>query len=352
MDKLKPMRIGELEARVPIIQGGMGIGISLSRLAGSVAKNGGIGVISAAQIGYREPDFAKDPLKANLRALEKEIKKAREIAQGGIIGVNIMCAANQYEEYVRCSVENEIDIIFSGAGLPTELPVLVRGSNVKIAPIVAPPKAARTLLRLWDKKYQQTADLIVIEGSKAGGHLGFSEEDVVRCQYEGYDKEILEILEIVKEFEEKYDKKIPVVFGGGVFDRADIDHYMSLGCSGVQMGTRFVATKECDASDAFKEAYIQATTKDVIIKRSPVGMLGRAINNKLLQETAIEKRKIKHCYQCLQKCDRANIPYCITSALISAVEGDLDEALIFCGANADQITEITTVEKLIEELCG
>ncbi|MDO4710583.1 MAG: nitronate monooxygenase [Peptostreptococcaceae bacterium] len=352
MTYLKSIRIGDLIARIPIIQGGMGIGISLSRLAGTVAKNGGIGVISVAQIGYREEDFAKDPLAANLRALEKEIRKAREIAEGGVLGVNIMCAANHYEKYVQCSVENNIDIIFSGAGLPTELPALVRDSGVKIAPIIAPPKAAKTLLRLWDRKYRRTADMVVIEGSMAGGHLGFSSNEIERCRSEGYDKEILEILEIVSEFEEKYDRKIPVIFGGGVFDHNDIRHYLDLGCAGVQMGTRFVATKECDASESFKHAYIKAKEKDIIIKKSPVGMPGRAIKNKLLQETEKEKRRIQHCYQCLQSCDRSNIPYCITSALISAAEGDLDNALIFCGENVKKIDKIITVEELFQELCG
>ncbi len=350
MGKLNPLIIGNLVAKVPIIQGGMGIGISLSGLAGAVAKNGGIGVISAAQPGYREEDFAKAPLAANLRALAREIRRAKEISDNGIIGVNIMCAANHYERYVQCCIDSGADLIISGAGLPTELPKLVEGSDIKIAPIVSPPKAAKTLLRLWDKRYGKTADLVVIEGALAGGHLGFDEAQIEKVKEAGYDAEIREIIEIVREYEEKYDKKIPVVFGGGVFDRQDIDRYLALGCSGVQMGTRFVATEECDADIRFKQAYIKAKEEDIIVKKSPVGMPGRAIKNRLIREIEIEKKKITHCYGCLQQCDRTSIPYCITTALIAAAEGRVDDALLFCGENAKRITEITTVEKLMKEL--
>lgn len=350
--KLPSLKIGDLIAKFPIVQGGMGIGVSLSNLAGAVAKQGGIGVISAAQPGYREEDFVRDTLGANLRALEYEIKRAKQISDGGVIGVNIMCAGNYYEEYVRCSIKTGADIIFSGAGLPSDLPKQVEGSQVKIAPIVSPPKAVRTLLRLWDKRYSRTADMIVVEGALAGGHLGFSKADIERCKKEGYDKEIIEIIEIANEFGDKYNVEIPVIFGGGVFERADIEHYLSLGCAGVQMGTRFVATIECDANEAFKQAYVNAAAEDVVITKTPVGMLGRAIKNQLLREGEIEKQKIKDCYQCLQSCDRANIPYCITTALILAVRGELDKALIFCGENVSRIKEIITVEKLFAELCA
>ncbi len=352
MEKLQPLVIGDLVAPVPIVQGGMGIGVSLGNLAGAVAKHGGIGVISAAQIGFMEEDFAKDPLSANLRSLEREIRRAKEISNGGIIGVNIMCAVKYYEHYVQCAAKSGADLIISGAGLPTELPGLVEGYDIKIAPIVAPPKAAKVLLKMWDKKFKKTADMVVIEGALAGGHLGFSDEEIELYKKQGYDKEIREILEIVKGYEEKYDKKIPVIFGGGVFDRSDIDHFISLGCSGVQMGTRFVATEECDAHPLFKQAYVQAKEEDIIIKKSPVGMPGRAIRNQLLRDIEIEKKKITKCYQCLQVCDRANIPYCITTALVNAVRGELDDALIFCGQNAHRIEEITTVEKLMTELAG
>lgn len=347
---LKELKIGNLIAKKPIIQGGMGIGVSLSSLAGAVAKNGGIGVISAAQIGYREPDFAKDPLAANLRALKKEIQRARELAGDGIIGVNIMVAMKNYADYVKCCVDNAVDLIISGAGLPTELPKLVEGSDVKIAPIVSPPKAAKTLLKLWDKRHKRAADMVIIEGPEAGGHLGFTAEDVEKYKEEGYDKEILEIIEIVKEYEIKYEKEIPVIFAGGVYDKKDIQHYMDLGCSGVQMATRFVATEECDVDLKFKEAYVNARPEDVVLTLSPVGMPGRAINNRMLERTKLEKLTPSACYQCLSDCDIPNIPYCITSALVSAAQGDIDKALLFCGTNVGRIDRIVTVKELMDEL--
>lgn len=348
---LNSLTIGDLVAKVPIIQGGMGVGVSLSSLAGAVAKEGAIGVISAAQPGYLEEDFRKDSLSANVRALGKHIKKAKEISHGGIIGVNIMWATRNYEEYVKCCIDNGADLIISGAGLPLDLPKFVEGSNIKIAPIVSPPKSAQVILKMWDRRYKRTADMVVIEGPKAGGHLGFSNESLK--EYEGkeyYDKEVIEILEIVKEYELKYNKKIPVVFAGGVYDRKDIDHYMSLGCAGVQMATRFVATEECDADINFKMAYINSKKEDIMIVKSPVGMPGRAIRNKFMEERKLTNEKINKCYKCLKKCDMATIPYCITGALVRAVKGDVDNSLVFCGENAYKLDKITTVKELIEEL--
>lgn len=348
--KLNTLKIGDLVAKVPIIQGGMGVGVSLSSLAGAVAREGAIGVISAAQPGYLEEDFSSNPLTANLRSLGNHIKKAKEISNNGIIGVNIMCASKNYEEYVKCAIDNGADLIISGAGLPTDLPKLVEGYNIKIAPIVSPPKSASVILKMWDRRYGRTADMVVIEGPKAGGHLGFSNESLEEYKSKDYDKEVLEIIEIVKEYENKYNKKIPVVFAGGVFDRKDIDHYISLGCSGVQMATRFVATEECDADINFKMAYINSKKEDIVIVKSPVGLPGRAINNKFMKDKKLINEKITKCYKCLKKCNMADIPYCITGALVRAVKGDIDNSLVFCGENAYRLNKIITVKELIKEL--
>lgn len=348
--ELSSLIIGDLVAKVPIIQGGMGVGVSLSSLAGAVAREGAIGVISAAQPGYLEEDFSSNPLTANLRSLGNHIKKAKEISNNGIIGVNIMCASKNYEEYVKCAIDNGADLIISGAGLPTDLPKLVEGYNIKIAPIVSPPKSASVILKMWDRRYGRAADMVVIEGPKAGGHLGFSNESLEEYKSKNYDKEVLEIIEIVKEYENKYNKKIPVVFAGGVFDRKDIDHYISLGCSGVQMATRFVATEECDADINFKMAYINSKKEDIVIVKSPVGLPGRAINNKFMKDKKLINEKITKCYKCLKKCNMADIPYCITGALVRAVKGDIDNSLVFCGENAYRLNKIITVKELIKEL--
>ena len=281
---MKVLKIGELTARIPVIQGGMGVGISLSKLAGSVAACGGVGVISTAQIGYRDPEFEKDPIGTNLRVIGEEIQKAREIAKGGILGVNIMVATKQYAEYVKAAVKAGIDLIISGAGLPMELPKLVEGSKTKIAPIVSTVKAARVICRFWDHHYQRMPDLVVIEGPKAGGHLGFSRKQLEEFTPESYDLELRGILAEVKKYADKYEKEIPVVVAGGIFTREDMLHVMELGADGVQMGTRFVTTWECDASEAYKQTYMHAKKEDIVIVDSPVGMPGRAIRNRFLEE--------------------------------------------------------------------
>ena len=348
--QLPALHIGELTARVPIVQGGMGIGVSLSGLAGAVAREGGVGVISAAQVGFNEPDFMTNTVEANKRALAKQLKKAREIAGDGIIGVNIMWRGQHYEDYARCAVENGANIIFSGAGLPSDLPDCVEGTSTKIAPIIGSLKAARVILRLWERHHHRTADMIVIEGPKAGGHLGYTREQVKMHESDGYEKEIEEILDVVKEFEEKFNKKIPVVFGGGIFDKKDIEHYLSLGLSGVQMATRFVATKECDASDAFKNMYVKAKEGDVTIVQSPVHMPGRALLNPFVKAFRQHRIPVTNCFHCLKTCDPATTPYCISMALIRAVRGDVDHGLVFSGANSWKIDKITTVHDLIQEL--
>ena len=345
----KSLKIGDLEVKIPVVQGGMGVGISLSGLAGNVSACGGLGVISTAQIGWREPDFYEKPFEANFRAIEKEIKKAREMAKGGVLGVNIMVATQRYEEYVKSAVKAGIDIVISGAGLPIDLPKYVEGSKTKIAPIVSSLKSLTVICRMWERKYQTAPDLVVIEGPKAGGHLGFSREELETVTDEAYDDVIVSIIEKVKEYSEKFSKKIPVVVAGGIYERKDMEHVMKLGADGVQMGTRFVTTKECDADEAYKQSYIKAKKEDIKIVQSPVGMPGRAILNPFLEKVKTEKCKIKHCYQCIVTCDKKTIPYCITEALVNAAEGRVDEGLLFCGENAYRADKIETVAEIMEE---
>lgn len=345
---MRELVIGDLVAKLPIIQGGMGVGISLHKLAGAVAKEGGIGVISAAQPGFREPDFYTNTTEANMRALAREIKLAKEISDGGIIGVNIMVAVTHYEEFVKCCIDNGADLIISGAGLPMDLPKYAAGSNIKLAPIVSSAKAFKVVVGRWIKKYDKVADLVVIEGPKAGGHLGFKADEVEGI--ENFDDEILKILEVKKEFENTTGKKIPVVFGGGVFDKADIEHCLELGLDGVQMATRFVATEECDADIKFKEAYINATREDVKIVKSPVGMPGRALNNHFMKEIVPDGCKIEKCFTCLVHCDPKTIPYCISKALFNGANGDIDNALVFCGENVYKVDKMSTVKDIIKEL--
>lgn len=346
--KLNPLKIGNLTARIPVIQGGMGVGISLSNLAAAVTNAGGIGVISAAQPGFKEGDFYTNTLSANLKALDYHIKKAKKDSNNGIIGVNIMVASKDYDDYVKCCIDSGADLIISGAGLPLTLPGITKDSDIKIAPIVSSLKACKVILQRWAKKFDRTADLIVVEGPKAGGHLGFKLQDLES----DFDMvpEIKGIIELIKDYEEKYNKQIPIIFAGGVYDRSDIDYYLSLGVDGVQMSTRFVATEECDADDSFKQAYVDAKKEDIVIVKSPVGMPGRGILNSYMKKVEQENQKVKKCFNCLHKCDPRTTPYCISQALINAANGDLDNSLIFCGENAYKVDKISTVQEIFDEL--
>lgn len=351
---MQSLKIGQWEVQVPIIQGGMGVGVSLSGLAGAVAREGGIGIISTAQIGFAEEGFERDQPAANLRAIRKHIARAKEIAGGnGLVGVNVMTALKHYADHVREAAAAGADVIICGAGLPTDLPALIQDPRkTKIAPIVSSARAAQLILKLWDHHYHRTADFLVVEGPLAGGHLGFSREQLEHLEEYDFDEELRKIMACKREYEEKYGTAIPVIAAGGIFDRGDVTHALSLGVDGVQIASRFVATKECDAAEAYKQAYIRAEEKDIAIIQSPVGMPGRALRNVFIRRVEETKDPIRKCYNCLKKCNPAEVPYCITKALIDAVQGDVDNGLIFCGANIGRIREMTTVHDLIKELIG
>ena len=341
---MNELKIGNLCARIPVIQGGMGVGVSLSGLAGAVAAAGGVGVISTAQIGYRDPEFDRHPIECNLKAVANEIKKAREKAKGGILGVNIMTVTQRYEDYVKAAVAAGIDLIISGAGLPMKLPEISGGS--KIAPIVSSRKALSVIAKHWEKKYDRKPDLVIVEGPLAGGHLGFSKEEIdayAITKEKNYDDEVKSIIALAEELE------TPVVVAGGIYERKDMEHYLAMGAKGVQIATRFVTTEECDASDAYKQAYIAAQKEDIVIVKSPVGMPGRAIRNVFLDKVKAGERFMRGCRQCIVTCKPDTTPYCITEALVNAVKGNLDEGLIFCGSNAYKADKIETVTNIMEE---
>jgi nitronate monooxygenase len=346
---IKSLKIGNIVVPMPIIQGGMGIGVSRSKLASAVTNAGGIGVISAAQVGYDEEDFESNNLVANIRALKKQISLAKESTKGGVIGVNIMVAMNNYKEHVKAAIEGGADLIISGAGIPKDLPKLIEGFSVKIAPIVSSLKSAKVILKLWDRHDKVAPDMVIIEGPRAGGHLGFKKENI-NISEEDFDKEIIDIINEAKVYGEKYNKHIPVVVAGGIFDGKDIAKYLKLGADGVQMATRFVATAECDASESFKEAYVNSKEEDIVIVDSPVGLPGRALCNSFVEETFKGKLKVEKCYRCISHCNPKETPYCISEALINGVKGNMDRALVFCGDNAHRIKKIVTVNELMKEL--
>ncbi len=353
---LPVLKIGDLTAKLPIVQGGMGVGISLHRLASAVANQGGIGVIAGAMIGMREPDVARNPTEANIRAIKKEITQARELSSG-IIGVNIMVALTDFTSLVRASIEEKVDIIFSGAGLPMDLPKHLldlcdekkEEFKTKLVPIVSSGRAASVLCKKWASRFGVLPDAFVVEGPKAGGHLGFKAEELDAPDF-ALERILSDTVNSVKEFEDKAGRKIPVIAAGGVYTGEDIHRMLEIGASGVQMGTRFVATYECDADDRFKNAFVEAKPEDLTIIKSPVGMPGRAIKGRFIEALEEGKRNFHCIFHCVHTCDPTRSPYCIASALLNAMRGNLEKGFAFAGANAGRISSIISVKELMDSL--
>ncbi|MFZ0242755.1 MAG: nitronate monooxygenase family protein [Desulfobacterales bacterium] len=348
--KLNELRIGDLVSRLPIVQGGMGVRISMARLAAAVANEGGIGVISAAVPGIHEPDFTTNSAEANIRALRNEIRKARKMTDG-VLGVNVMVALTDFGAMVRTSIEEGIDIIFSGAGLPLDLPgYLVGKAKTKLAPIVSSGRAAKILCQKWLSRFNYLPDAMVVEGPKAGGHIGFKADQIDDPGFT-LDHLVTDVIAALKPYEAEHKKKIPVIAAGGIYSGKDIHTYLELGAAGVQLGTRFVATHECDADDAFKQAYVASREEDMVVIKSPVGMPGRAIRNEFTEAVAQGKKKPFKCpFHCLKTCDSSKSPFCIALALGNARKGKLKHGFAFAGKNAYRVDKIVSVKELMQTL--
>ena len=349
INKMKTLAIGDKVATLPIVQGGMGIGISMANLASSVANEGGIGIISAAGIGMLH-ETKKTSNKNSVDALKKEIEKAKS-QTSGIIGVNIMVALSNYADLVQASIESDIDIIFAGAGLPLDLPkYLSESSKTKIVPIISSGRAARLLTNKWIDKYNYLPDAFVIEGPKAGGHLGLKIDQIDNPDFQ-LEKLLPEVLDAIRPFEEQFQRKIPVIVGGGIYTGEDIHYFLNHGAAGVQMATRFVTTLECDADNEFKQTYINATKEDIKIIKSPVGLPGRAISNQYLDDV---ENGLKHpfsCpFDCIITCKKEDAPYCISLALYNAKKGTMNKGFAFAGTNAYLADKIVSVKTLIQTL--
>ena len=317
----------------------MGVGVSLSGLASAVANEGGIGIIATAGIGMFEPDYDTRFNIANRRALRNEIQQSRKTTNG-IIGVNVMMALTDFEELVQTAIDEEVDFVFIGAGLPLKNPESIasdklRKVKTKFIPIVSSARAAKIIFQSWARNYNRVPDAIVVEGPLAGGHLGFKREQINDPEYR-LEKILTEVITEIKIFEEKFNIRIPVIAAGGIYTGGDILKFMKLGASGVQMATRFVATDECDASMEFKESYIACKEDDLEIIDSPVGLPGRAIKNKYLRDVSAGMEKPFKCqWKCLRTCEYKKVPYCIALALTNAKNGKLREE-IEAAAKADK----------------
>ena len=347
---MKALKIGDLTAKVPIVQGGMGVGISLSGLASAVANAGGVGVISAAGLGVIYRELASTFNEASIIGLREELRKAHQKTKG-IIGVNVMVALTNFADIVKTAIEEKADIIFSGAGLPLNLPSFLKSdSTTKLAPIVSSARALKVICRRWLGEYGYLPDAVVVEGPKAGGHLGYSHEQIDDENF-SLEKTVPEVVAAVKELEQQHGKQIPVIAGGGVYTGEDIYNILSLGADAVQMGTRFVTTDECDADEAFKQSYIDAKKEDIEIIQSPVGMPGRAVHNGFLQKVKEGLKQPKTCpFNCIKTCDINNSPYCIMLALYNAYRGKMENGYAFCGSNAWRCDKIVSVKELMNTL--
>ena len=344
------LKIGNLTARVPVIQGGMGVGISLSGLASAVANEGGVGVISCAGLGLIYRDKTKTYMDACICGLKEEIRKAKE-KTSGIVGVNIMMALTNFSDMVKTAISEKADVIFAGAGLPLDLPKYrTEGCTTKLVPIVSSARAAKIICEKWKTLYNYLPDLIVVEGPKAGGHLGFKSNQISDPDF-AIENLIPEVVREVAVFEDKYQQEIPVVAAGGIYEGEDMYKIMELGAKGVQIASRFVTTEECDADIKFKNSYLTASENNVEIIQSPVGMPGRALQGKFLDKVKLGLTRPKSCpYNCLHTCDYKVAPYCIIVTLYNAYKGNMEKGYAFAGSNAYLSNRITTVKEVMDDL--
>ena len=351
---MEPFQIGDLKIKLPVIQGGMGVAISLSGLASAVANEGGVGVISAVAIGMTEPGYEKNFRESNKSALRREIRKAKSLTNG-VLGVNIMLAVTDYDEMLKIALEEKIDIVFIGAGLflrkPSTIPdSLFENSKTKFVPKVSSAKAARLIFQHWANKYNYVPDAVVVEGPLAGGHLGFRKDDLENQKFQ-LSNLITETVSEMVPFEQRFGIEIPVIAAGGIYNGEDMYKIMQFGAKAVKMGTRFVTTHECDASIEYKESYLKCKKGDVIIIDSPVGLPGRVVLNDFVKKIQNGYTKPVKCpWKCLKTCNFREVKYCIAEALFNSAKGNLSEGFSFAGSNAYLATKIQSVKETINNL--
>ncbi len=359
----KPLKIGKWEIKYPIVQGGMGLGISWDRLAGNVSKAGGLGIISTVGTGYYEnKKYAKKLVEGrplleenfySKEALAKIFENARKICGNAPLGANVLYAINGYGNVVRSSCEAGANIIITGAGLPTDMPEFTKNfPDVALVPIVSSGRAFRLIARRWEKRYKRIPDAAIVEGPLSGGHQGFKYEE---CFKE--ENKLENLLPGVIEEVNKWGKNIPIIAAGGIWDRNDILRFLNLGANGVQMGTRFALTYECDASEGWKQTLLNADKDDIILMKSPVGYPARGIRTNLIK--IVEQRKgpaIKCISNCVTPCHRGEestkVGYCIADRLADGYLGIKETGLFFCGTNAYKTDKLMHVKDLIKELIG
>lgn len=346
---LAPLKIGHLTIDPPFVLGGMGVRSSDHSLVSAVADCGMAGTIASVGLVRHECRGTQYVEESNLGLID-EIRLSRE-STSGVVGVNIMVALTNYDELVKTAVNEKVDYIISGAGLPLSLPSLAKDSNVMLIPIVSSLRSAEIVCKRWWSRDKYLPDAIVVEGAQAGGHLGYSLEEVDNWNSDSLEKMCREVIQLASKYEAETGKHIPVIAAGGVFDGKDIARLMKAGVEGVQIATRFLATDECSLPDNCKQRILDSKIEDMMIIKSPVGLPGRGVRNELVEKvTRGEKLPISCPYHCLKTCNPAEASFCIAQALVGAHNGDADYGLIMAGANAYRITEIVSVKELVDSL--
>ncbi|MDN5126610.1 nitronate monooxygenase [Aliarcobacter butzleri] len=355
------MKIGKYEIRHPIIQGGMGVGISWDQLAGTVSLEGGLGVVSAVGTGYyknlsekvhiiTKRDKPKDVINFYSKDALKEIfDNARKICGKLPLACNILYAINDYGRVVRDACEAGANIIITGAGIPTNMPEFTKDfPDVALVPIVSSARALKLICKKW-QRYNKIPDAVIVEGPLSGGHQGFKYED---CYKEEFQLENI-VPPVIEEAKNWGD--IPVIAAGGIWDKKDIDKFLGLGCVGVQMATRFIGTFECDADAKFKQVLLNAKKDDIQLMKSPVGLPARGVRTNL--QFSIENHtapKVQCISNCVAPCNRGHeakiVGYCIADRLGAAYQGDVETGLFFSGSNGYKIDKIISVKELMEKL--
>ncbi len=346
--QIPKLQLGNTQLSIPIIQGGMGVRVSGSNLASAVSNAGGLGVVAAVGTGEEFVHEGMGYLERSRVSLKELIEDTRKLTRNPI-GINIMCALRNYEDLVNVAEESGVEVIISGAGLPLKLPVIAKNPNTALVPIVSSGKVADLICRTWKRRYDRLPDALVVEGPLAGGHLGFSLEQLKNGEDVSIEKLTEDVLQVVAQY--AGDRPIPVIAAGGIFDGRDIARFLRMGAAGVQMGTRFVCTYECDASDAYKQSYIDSKEEDIMLIQSPLKLPLRVIKNDYItRHITGERDQIKCSYRCLNTCDPKVTPYCIAKALLNSYRGNMDEGFAICGANAYRIDKIVSVQELMDEL--
>ncbi|MBF0402161.1 MAG: nitronate monooxygenase [Magnetococcales bacterium] len=350
---LPALKIGAYTIPVPIIQGGMGVRVSANRLASAVANEGGVGIIATVALSLASKYYkkGKDYYQANIKALIDELRLSQEASPNGIIGTNCMVAIRDFEAMVRTSVEHGAHMIISGAGLPLRLPEFAASRpSTALIPIVSSLRAARLLAQRWRKLYHRLPDAILFEDpNTAGGHLGIRRNQMFDAEFSS-DRVVPQLAEWSRA---EYGDEIPIITAGGIWDRADIDHALSLGAKGVQMASRFLCTHECDAHQHFKQAFIDAKASDVVIIDSPAGLPGRALNTRFTRTLFQGGQVSSKCFAtCLESCTcrEAKDAFCIAHALHRAQQGDMERGLVFTGTNGVRHTHMSHVKDIFREL--